>query len=261
MRCGSASTSIAVIRPSRTTNPMIAVARPATKMTAPAVPLIGRGAHLALGSARNCAASLATADAPSARKTRQAARSRHATPRRDPAPTPAGRSRRCVRPRRMRRRPRAGWRCRRRESDPSARCAAGRGWPACGSPPVIRSTMGAIWSNGTVKTSCSTNASRSARRQRFQHHEQRHAHRVGQHRAVFGVEFAFGVHDRIRQMGDQLLRASAGAHATCSGRCGRPRWSARRRGCRYSSASGLRLSRSHASCTASSASSIEPSIR
>ena len=50
-RSGSARTSIAAIRPPRTTKPMIAVARPSTKITAPAAPLTTAGRTSRSGAA------------------------------------------------------------------------------------------------------------------------------------------------------------------------------------------------------------------
>jgi hypothetical protein len=51
------------------------------------------------------------------------------------------------------------------------------------------------------------------RRQRVQHNQQRQADRVRQHCLVFGVEFPRGLHNRIRQMRNQLL-APLGAPVT-----------------------------------------------
>ena len=50
-----------------------------------------------------------------------------------------------------------------------------------------RPTIGAISSNGMANMSCSTKASRSAGRQRLEHHEQRQPDRVGEQRLVLGV--------------------------------------------------------------------------
>ncbi len=91
-------------------------------------------------------------------------------------------------------------------------------------------------------------------RQRIQHHEQRQADRVGQHCTVFGVEFAFRIHDRIRQIGRQFLPTASPAvaqHVQADPQP--PRWSARRRigDTVRVDRSVLPLSRNHASCTAS----------
>ena len=69
----------------------------------------------------------------------------------------------------------------------------------------VRSTMGAIWSNGTGEDVVQHERQPLGRRQGVQHHEQRQAHRVGQQRPVLGVVFAFRLDDRIRQVRDQLL--------------------------------------------------------
>ncbi|BBX57915.1 hypothetical protein MSHO_32600 [Mycobacterium shottsii] len=47
------------------------------------------------------------------------------------------------------------------------------------------------------------------RGQRVQHDKKRQAHRIGQHRVVFGVERCDAIHDRIRQLTDQLFSAPA----------------------------------------------------
>ena len=155
----------------------------------------------------------------------------------------------------MRRRPRAGRPCRcpgrarRRSMRRRARLASLR--VASGD----RSTIGAIWSNGTVKTSCSTNASRSGRRQACP------ARRTAP--APPRRPASRGARGRIRlphrRSGPAAVRpvprgAVRGGRATCSGRCGPPRWSARRRGWRFPRhpAGSPPVSRSQASCTASS---------
>ena len=43
------------------------------------------------------------------------------------------------------------------------------------------------------------------RRQGVQHHEQRHSHRVGQHRLVLGIDFADRIDDGIRHLGDEFF--------------------------------------------------------
>jgi hypothetical protein len=97
------------------------------------------------------------------------------------------------------------------------------------------------------------------RRQSVEHDQQRKPHRVGQHRLVLGTTAAF------RNEIPLLDRASSGA----SPRDVRVRSMFRQTRAttvvsqppRLSMPSGERLSRSHASCTASSASVAEPSIR
>ena len=119
----------------------------------------------------------------------------------------------------------------------------------------------AISSNGTANMSCSTNASRSAGVERLQHHQQREPDRVGEHRLLLRV----GRLAARRRPGRARARSSGPRAATARERSMSrhtrattvvsqpPRFST---SSRPSARAG-----SHASCTASSASANEPSIR
>ncbi len=73
--------------------------------------------------------------------------------------------------------------------------------------------MGAISSKGTANMSCSTNATRSAGSQCFEHHEQRETDRVGQQRFVLGVDSFFAARDRLGYVRAQGLLTPRGARA------------------------------------------------
>ena len=123
----------------------------------------------------------------------------------------------------------------------------------------VRSTIGAISSNGTANMSCSTNASRSGGRQRLEHDEQREPDRVGEQRLLLGVGAVVGATTapaagRRPVLGRGAARAEhVEADAPDHGR--QPAAEV------LDPPASPRLSRSHASWTASSASLAEPSIR
>ena len=110
--------------------------------------------------------------------------------------------------------------------------------------------------------SCSTNASRSARREGVEHHEQREADRIGQQRLVLRDRSRLlDRDDRLRQPAAGVVLAPRAARAQHVQATRGPTTAVSQAG-RFAIASGSeRLRRSQDSWTASSASLSEPSMR
>ena len=124
----------------------------------------------------------------------------------------------------------------------------------------VRSTIGAISSNGTREDVVEDEGEPFRRRERLEHDEQREADRVREQRLLLGVDLSSVLDDRVGQP----------ASVDSSGRARRDRRMSRQtrpttvvsQPPRFSiELSSVRASRSQASCTASSLSSILPSIR
>ena len=124
-----------------------------------------------------------------------------------------------------------------------------------------RPTMGAISSKGTSNMSCSTNASRSAGASVSSTTSSARPTESASSASCSGSIPSSRLDDRVGHVrAERLLAPRRCASAACPGTRARRPSSASRRGSRRRSVSE-RLSRSQASCTASSASLSEPSIR
>ena len=141
---------------------------------------------------------------------------------------------------------------RRRRSRPAR--GAGRGWRAAGPRPASAPTMRRDLVERHGEHVVQHERQPLGGRQRVEHHQQREADRVGQHRFVLGVGVGRRLGDRIGHAARPAApRAATCASAACPGTPGRRPSSASRPGCSTPPVSA-RLSRSQASCTASSAS-------
>ena len=257
----SASRWISTILPSAIVKSKTTFGRPPEAHTSPATPSISAGCA-AFARPENVSATAAAPRTSAARRSAPRLR-RRAAPRPGRAPPAAPRSRRRARPRR---RPSTTSRCRARSASGAGRRrpapAGGHGWRVGGWPrasvPRWRDLV-----EGHAEDVVQHERHPLGRRQRLQHHQQRQPDRVRQQRLVLRVGPASARRrlDRpSRTLRVQRLLAPRPAERSMSRQTRAttvvsqpPRFS--------TSLVSARLSRSQASCTASSASLAEPSIR